>query len=205
MQKAVRHSPVLAATMASMSTLLVVRSTVDPADGPKIAGYFKEASKRAATTPGYRGGRLYVNHHDSSDYLILWHYQDVQAADAGLIAIAKGAALPQYQSSASPADVRRTHVTSVYGAASDGMPPGDYLSMSLRVAEPGYGKELASELEQIFGELMLLNGFCGWIVAPSDTLAEEIVGLCSWVSPTAFQTSIPTGILYEVRLYRRIA
>jgi hypothetical protein len=84
-------------------------------------------------------------------------------------------------------------------------PVGSLLSVSIRVAEPGFGDTLEAELGQIFQELSLIEGRRGSLTFRNESLNEEVVGLVFWLTTMAFETSLPNRIPYEVKLYRRIA
>jgi heme-degrading monooxygenase HmoA len=189
-----------------MGELVAIRVRVHELDAGHLVSYFEDASRRASTTDGFLGGRLYRLTTDGSDHLIVWHYRDVAAAERGLVEVAKTKSLGERQSAGhAPADVTRARVLHAGGLGKDSLPEGHFLSLSVRVADPGYGKELASEYQRIFTELQFIPGFRGYIIAVNDTLDEEIYGIVTWDSAEAFGASLPAGVLYEVKLYGLVA
>lgn len=103
-----------------------------------------------------------------------------------------------------PADVMRVRLLTQTGSDVSSYQVGTYLSISVRNADPGYGPDLAEEMERIFGEIAFLDGYLGSVVGVNDGLDEEIVSVVHWKSESAFQTLMPKMPPYEVRLYQRI-
>jgi len=84
-------------------------------------------------------------------------------------------------------------------------PVPSYLSMSVRISDPGYETELVEEIGHIFEELQLIPGFLGAMHGNRDGLDEEVIGIVTWESPEAFSLSLPPSqYRYDVRLYERI-
>ena len=81
---------------------------------------------------------------------------------------------------------------------------GSYASFSFRVAQPGMGTELQSELARIFGELSMIDGYLGAMTCRNESLHEEVTGVVFWASQEAFKASLPSKVFYEVTLYQRV-
>lgn len=81
---------------------------------------------------------------------------------------------------------------------------GGYLSVSQRVADIGYEADLHEELERIFEELTVIDGFLGAMIAQRDILPQEFFGLVAWSTQEAFVRSLPRTMPYEVRFYQRL-
>jgi hypothetical protein len=182
-------------------TIILVQVRIHELDRLAVTRYHETVERTLAPVPGYVGSSFWRDADDASSNLILFEYEDIESADAGLIAVAKQQTLVEGQSvGAEPANVIRAHIQAQTGK---GIADAPGLSLSIRVSEPGYGVELAEELERIFQELTVLNGFLGGIVAINDSLDEEIIGIAGWRSREEFGTSLPAGSLYEVRYFIR--
>ena len=154
-----------------------------------------------ACVDGYLGSTLWQNDRTFHEHVVLHRYDTPEAADRGLWVISKRDFLAErLPVTFSTPDVTRFRVQNVIGSAKNGA----MLSLSVRNADPGYGDELAGEVTRIFEELSMLEGFDLGEVGRNDTLAEQVIGLAHWTDAAAFQRSIPTGSIYDVRLYRRV-
>ena len=78
------------------------------------------------------------------------------------------------------------------------------LSMGIRIAEPGYEKELKRDYDTIFTELKLIPGFAGFYFGSRIDFAEEVVALALWHTIEAYTASLPSSTPRELQLYRRI-
>lgn len=193
--------------MVRMSEILIlVRVRVDELDYVHLEAYTDAARSRLATVAGWHGLSVWRDTEDPQALLLCHEYTDVPAAERGLVALA-GMPLLVEQGGAQlqPADVLRVRVLGRTGKRLSSCESPSYLSMSIRVADPGYGADLASEIDMIFQELAFLPGCLGSVYGENDVLTEEIVGLVTWASHEAFQSSLPPGLApYEVRLMERI-
>jgi len=168
--------------------------------------YTAEATQRLATVDGAQGMSVWRNVRQPNAVLIAYEYRDIQAAEKGLVALTGIRLLAETQTADfQPADVLRVRVVGRHGPSLVKSPKNSYLSMSVRVADPGYGPDLTEEIERIFTELEFIPGHVGSVFGPNDSLDEEIVGIVMWDSYQAFQSSLPPGHApYEVRLFDRV-
>ncbi|MBS1716427.1 MAG: hypothetical protein JSS72_01695 [Armatimonadetes bacterium] len=83
-------------------------------------------------------------------------------------------------------------------------PDEDFLSISHRIAEPGYGEQLAEEIEMIFSELTMIAGFRAGLVCVNQALEEEVYSFASWSKLEAFLASLPEIEVYKVLAYHRL-
>lgn len=100
-------------------------------------------------------------------------------------------------------DIKPAQVLHRHGQPEDVGPHG-YLSLSMRLADPGLGADLVAEVVDIFESLEVIEGCRAWIVARHEQLPEEVFGLVFWDTSEEFRQSLPSKTLYEVRLYRRL-
>jgi heme-degrading monooxygenase HmoA len=185
----------------------MVRANVHVLDGGSVETYFRDATRAATGVDGFLEGQLWekASHsgQESGDYLMLWHYRDRKSAEQALRVVANERPLASRQVvHHRPADVSRIRVRST---RRDKLPEGEFLSASVRVANPGYGEDLVEEVDRIFEELGLIPGFRGAITGANDTLPEEVVGLATWNSSEAYQASLPDGAFVDVELFERVA
>ncbi|MGV3618963.1 MAG: hypothetical protein ACO1SV_26855 [Fimbriimonas sp.] len=190
--------------MADM--LILARVQLNELDYLTIDEYAGSARERLATVEGFVGMSVWQRADDPMAIMIAYQYADLEAAERGLIALTDIRLLAEQQSADyRPADVQRVRVRQQDRSRMHEVPKGAYVSISSRIADPGYGEELDEEIDRIFDELRLLPGYLGSLHGPNDVLLEEIIGLALWQSVEAFRASIPPSARnYEVRLSRRI-
>lgn len=189
-----------------MSPIIILASVaVHELDVPNMEAYYRKLQPALGRVEGFQGLSLWRNIGDRERHLVLYHYASIEAADTGLSALADGKLLAETAVvNKEPANVMRIIVLGQQGKAVQAVAPGQFLSLSVRVSDPGYGQELADELDRIFGELTLIPGFLGSVYGRSESLEEEVVGLVTWGTRQAFESSVPEGTLYEVKLYQRV-
>jgi hypothetical protein len=82
---------------------------------------------------------------------------------------------------------------------------GNLLSLSIRIAEPGFQAELFADLETVFRELEALDGFLGWSFGSRANLEEEIIGIGLWSDFEAYKASLPhSQRMSELTVYKRV-
>lgn len=186
-------------------TLILAKVAVHELDWEIAKRYSSNLSEKLRSVDGFIGFSLWRSVADPVQHLMIYRYRDERAADEGLKAIANDKFLTEAQTiPLSPPDVVRMKAAGYDGETLEASDHSCFLSLSVRVAEPGYGVELGEELKRIFAELRLLPGYVGSIYGPHDTLDEELIGIVIWRSEAAFRSSLPDTVVYEVKLYRRI-
>lgn len=106
---------------------------------------------------------------------------------------------------AAPPDIRHVTVVAHGGCNPQDQKAGEALSISTRIADPGYGQELMEDVEQVFANLQLMEGFTGFAYGTDLNIPEEVLGVALWKDDRAFQRSMPNHEMYDVQLYRRIS
>jgi heme-degrading monooxygenase HmoA len=183
---------------------VLVKLRIAPEDVPRVREYRAKNVKVQKSTSGFRSMTVWQSQVDATSYLLIVGYADDAAAEEGLRAsLDAGGLVASLNRVETAPEVRRGAVVFHHGKQPPQVPVGSYASLSVRVAEPGRGRELQSELSRIFGELSLIDGYLGSAVCASETLSEEAVGLVFWHNPQAFQMSLPNKALYDVAFYRR--
>ncbi len=186
-------------------TLILAKVAVHELDWDIAEHYANELSGRLKSVEGFLGFSLWRNCDEPVNHLLLYRYRDEEAADEGLKVLADERFLTEVTTiPMSPPDVIRVLAEEFDGDPIEASDHSCFLSLSERVAEPGYGRELNDEIQRIFAELRLISGYRGSIYGHRDTLDEEIVGIVVWGSKAAFLASLPPKIVYEVKLYRRV-
>lgn len=186
------------------ASLIVARMSVHPDDRGVSEQYYEGLEPHLEKVEGFLGLGVYRHVRYADEQLALYAYTDPEAADRGLEALGEYRFHSETVSKASVPNVVRLELLGRIGHRILDAPMGSYLSMSLRVANPGYSDELASELDRIFTEISLIEGFLGAEYGRNDTLADELIGLAAWDHAESFQASVPEGTIYDVRLYRRL-
>lgn len=185
--------------------LILARVRIHEFDLPIIADYYFEVSERLGKVKGAHGCSVWRDPKDTESFLVVYEYADLAAAERGLVAISEIRVLAETQAADfRPADVIRLRVHHRSAKRLSKAPRTASLSMSLRVADPGYGPELLDDLGQVFEELQYIPGYVGSVYGVNDTLEEEVIGLVTWASKEAFQSSIPPGKRpRQLQLYSR--
>jgi hypothetical protein len=99
----------------------------------------------------------------------------------------------------------RVVVEGRYGTRVSEADERSFLSISVRISDPGYGIDLAEEIDQLFQHLRLIPGFSGCVYGVGDDLPEEVIGVVTWANREAFVASLPpTQRPYEVKLFERV-
>lgn len=189
-----------------MSEMMIfIRGTGHLAQSAAFKAYFTSVTEALQRVPGFRGAAYWNCVSKPDSIILLYDYESAEAADRGLRAsMAVRPLAERLVADVAPPDVMRVKVIESSGLLKGGLPEGRFLSLSIRVAEPGYGEDLSTELTDIFAGLSVIDGFKGSLVGSNDTLDEEIVGLVAWDSKAAFEASLPKGMPYEVLLFQRV-
>ncbi|RYG24846.1 hypothetical protein EON82_09265 [bacterium] len=183
-------------------TLIMVRVRLHPEDVDAATTYTRAVKEALADVEGFQGAGLWQSVQDPLSRMILFSYASPEAAAKGLVAISARRSLVERQGeAAAPADVLGLIVVHTEGAFVHGLSQAAALSISIRIAEPGYGAELVDSYIQTFAELAAIPGFAGMLVAVNQNLSEEVVGLAAWDDERSFRASLPRQKVYQVRLY----
>lgn len=187
-------------------TLLLIRAHINELDLSGLEDYYLASRERLASVDGALGFSMWREVDSREGFLVIFEYRDVEAAESGLKALAGIRLLAESQTADyHPADVLRLRTEFRSGGRVSDSPKPGYLSLSVRVADPGFGNELFDEVTVIFQELAFIPGFAGSLVGCSDVLAEEVVGIVTWSSRAAFEASLPPHQrMYDVKLYERV-
>lgn len=185
-------------------TLIMVRVRLHPEDAKAAGAYARSVTDALKSVEGFQGFGLWQDVEDELDHLILFSYASPEAAKRGLVAVSERRTLAERQEhGAMPADAMTLAVHHAYGALDGQIAPSSALSLSIRIAEPGYGPELIDEYDQIFAALAAIPGYAGMLIANNGNLPEEVVGLVAWDDQLAFRASLPKQPAYQVKLYER--
>ena len=163
-------------------------------DLPAMADYYFQIGDQLAKVDGFIGLSVWRNPQDTEAFLVAYEYRDVAAAERGLgtVTDVRNQMVAKLDS-VQPADVLRVRISGQSVRKLHEAPATAYLSMSVRIADPGYGPELVDEIGQIFSELELFPGYIGSVYGTNDTLEEEVVGIVTWTSHDAYLGSVPPG------------
>jgi len=172
--------------------LILARVRLRETDLPVVADYYFEVDKRHSQSEGSYGLSVWRDTKDPESFLVAYEYADLAAADRGLVAISEVRYLAETELiDFKPAHVLRVRVHGRDGKRLSQTPQSASLSMSVRVADPGYGPELLEELGRVFDELQLITGHLGSVYGTNDGLDEEVIGIATWIGPDALKKSLP--------------
>lgn len=189
-----------------MPQVFAVAELMKPVRSGEIStSWFDHFLQVLETIPGFNSATLWRSQAHSDRTILLTHYDHEEAAQQGVDQLGRENVLVEIaQSYDRPMDLRRATLFDLQGRAPGDLEMESFLSFSERTSEPGFGKELAEELQRIFGELSVIPGFEGSMVGNGINLPEEVMGLVFWSKVEAFMQSLPLKVLYEVKLFHRI-
>ncbi|MFN7171829.1 MAG: hypothetical protein ACK4P3_03460 [Fimbriimonadaceae bacterium] len=102
-------------------------------------------------------------------------------------------------------EFRLVRIAQVLGQRPENTVVGEFLSLTDRRADMGYGDDLEQELGRIMGELSVIEGFIGALYGRDNSSEDEVLAVALWRRKFAFENSLPAGRPHDVRLYQRIA
>jgi heme-degrading monooxygenase HmoA len=185
---------------------VLVKVTIDPVDVPNLKDYrHKNAKALKKAVPGFNSISVWQADGHPKNYMILFIYSDEASAEKGLqVSLDLGPLVSSLKEPGVAPEVRRGQAEILTGKRPDAIAVGSYASFSFRVAQPGMGNDLQSELARIFGELSMIDGYLGSMTCRNESLQEEVTGVVFWANHEAFEASLPSKVFYEVTLYQRV-
>jgi hypothetical protein len=86
------------------------------------------------------------------------------------------------------------------------VPTGAFMSVSERIASPGFEKDLREETQLVLDSLEAIDGYLGGFVTQREMLESEVFGFAFWSTHQAFLLSLPSPDhrIVTVRCYRRV-
>lgn len=167
------------------------------------AEQFSSAAARQTPT----GFTAWQKHDHPNHYLFVVPHADLKAAEAYLKKSVANGIFPVELPGGHVAtpDVQVVELTGRHGIKPSEAAIGSMLSLSIRIAEPGFQAELFSDLETVFRELEALDGFLGWAFGARANLDEEIIGIGIWSGFDDYRGSLPKSpTMSELSVYRRV-
>ena len=192
-------------SLASKPVVIIARMYLPAAALENALAYHRDLSRTlSATVDGFEGSGYWQSYNDPTYTMIHYQYRDQASAEAGLRQLVEKRPLTERADlMTSPPDVLGIDIKGRLGRRVTSE-VGDWLSISIRMADTGYGPELCEELDRIFHEISVLDGFLGAEYGVNQTLDDQVVGLALWTSREAFATSVPPGTIYDVNVFRRL-
>jgi heme-degrading monooxygenase HmoA len=187
--------------------VVLVKVTIDPVDLENLKDYrHRNAKVLKKSVPGFNSISVWQSDGHPTNYMILFTYSDEESAETGLeVSTSIGPLVESLSKPVIPPEVRRGHAEYFIGKRPEKIDIGSLASFSFRVAQPGMGDDLQSELARIFGELSMIDGYLGSMTCRNESLQEEVTGVVFWSNREAFETSLPSKVFYEVSLYQRVS
>jgi len=172
--------------------LILARVRIHEFDLPIVADYYFEVSERLSTVQGSLGLSVWRDPRDPESFLVAYEYADLAAAERGLVALTEVRVLAETQAADfRPAHVLRVKVFDRSARRLSEAPQTACLSMSIRIADPGYSPELLDDLGRTFEDLQYIPGYIGSVYGTNDVLEEEVIGLVVWANREAYVKSLP--------------
>lgn len=177
------------------SVLVLIRTRLNPAQRNKIEN-----------EPRHAGATAWETWNSPTDFLLVVPHESAEAADEYLRETVEHGRTLESQGfkGSGTIDVMSIEVHNKAGTQLDEAPIGAFLSVSMRIAEPGLAKELEADVENVFRELDQIDGMLGWLCGSRSNVPEEIVGLAIWRDFDAYESSLPRGLRRSgLAVYRR--
>lgn len=107
---------------------------------------------------------------------------------------------------AAPQEIVELNPREEVGSLFSRMPPVAFLSVSERIAAPGFEKDLREETQLVLDSLEAIDGYLGGFVTHREMLESEVFGFAFWSSYEAFLLSLPSPdhMIVTVKCYRRV-
>lgn len=170
-----------------------------------IERYINKLKKKLAPMDGYYGASAWQSTEREDETLVLVEFRQDRRGNQALRKFSKDKlAIEEADLSQDPVDVTVFDLEEQAGTRPSDAAGGSYLSISRRIASPGFGEELELELKDIFGSLATIPGYLGHIFGSHCSLPDRILGLVLWKSEEAFRQSLPESTPYQLRLYRKV-
>ena len=164
--------------------------------------YHEDIGAALQCVQGYGGSQIWMDIYDPTRFLTAHVYQDRRAAEWGLRTIAEEPLVQEYVRLEHDApDTMRVRTVEAEGILTSRLIEAKFLSLSVRVAEPGRAMQLQEDLRLVFSECAQIPGYSGYLIGVNDALEEETFGIVGWETKEAFEQSVPNGLVAQVRCY----
>lgn len=185
--------------------MLVVRNDSPVERLARIGSYIQRLRRRLGKLDGYCGTSAWQSCDLEDEVMIMIEFREDQRGEEALQRFSRDKlAVEEIKLSDAPADLTVFDLESSAGLRPSFAANGTYLSLSRRIASPGYGQELGLELDNIFGYLAIIPGYLGHLYGSHSTLRDRVSGLVLWSSQESYQRSLPDNPIYGIKLYRKI-
>lgn len=187
--------------------ITLITATMPSLELPRVVEGWKRVAEKAENLPGFRSMCIWRDCDLPLRYAVTFHEDVESPASLGIWPelMRSEEMFDELVSHEVAPDVRHIVVHNHHMAAPSDVPLGGWMSVSVRVAEIGYGEELAEELGEIFVQLRDLEGYQGSMIGRLYGLEEEVVGIVLWNNEAGFERSVPKKSMYEVRLFQRVS
>ena len=170
-----------------------------------ITEYIQRLKKKLGRLDGYYGASAWQSSAHEEEVMILIEFREDCFGDEAMNRFSKDKlALDEAKLSDEPAELTVFDLDSSSGLRPADAPCGTLLSLSRRIAPPGYGIDLELELDSIFGYLSVIPGYLGHVYGSHMTVPDQVLGIALWASEDSFRKSLPKSTPYELKLYRKI-
>lgn len=168
---------------------------------------FLEASRGVLeVVPGFNAVTLWAEADGAVGRMLLFEYASENAASHGLAAMAEAdLILLQRGLTSTTPELISFGVRHREGAYPHSLDLGEFLSIVVRVGQPGDQGALMDDLDQVMGTLQAITGYRGSARGERLGFLEEVVSLAFWNNGAAFKDSLPSQPVYQVRAFSRIS
>src|SRR5207253_5675869 len=169
-----------------------------------ITEYIARLKRKLGRMDGYYGASAWQSCSREDEIMILIEFREDCVGDEAMRRFSKDKlAMDEAKLSDEPTEVTVFDLDSSAGLRPGDAPNGAYLSLSKRIAPPGFGEELESELDSIFGYLAVIPGYLGHAYGSHCTLPDQVPGLALSKSEESFLSAITKSTPYELRLSKK--
>jgi hypothetical protein len=190
--------------MSSILSLSFLRT--DPENLMKVVDVSQRIEELLEPFEGVRSYTTWQIDGGGGEFLGLGDYDSQEVWKRAGAAVADSKILDDVAETIDPMlEFRLVRVAEVLGERPENTVVGEFLSLTDRRADIGYGNDLEQELGRIMSELSVIEGFIGAMYGRDNSSEDEVLAVALWKRKFAFENSLPAGRPHDVRLYQRIA
>jgi heme-degrading monooxygenase HmoA len=187
-----------------MSQMIVLlRSLVPPAEQHRLQDQRNRLLECFVQSAGFRSTTLWQSVKDERTYLSVSHFDSPATAEEGFVRAQEQGIVTSRVFGDAP-EIRRVVLAAHHGTLPNRVEAGQFMSLGIKEADPGFGPDLLEELHDIFEELSVLDGYLGSMRGKNEVIDDEVIGFVFWRDLEAFHKSVSPNALRRIELYRRL-
>lgn len=185
--------------------VVLTRFRVTEVSNEAILENQSRANDLLRSVPGFRPMGVWEQFGETFNFLVVTQYDTEEHMQAAFRRFVESSLFEDLNARmAEPANITRFTPARSHGRSFAELIAGDFMSLSIRLSEPGYSQDMLAELADIFGGLSMIPGYLGSISGTNMELEDEVIGVAFWRDRDSYAKSVPAQPLYELSLYQRV-